>query len=200
MKLIALTGGIASGKSTIAARLAELGAHHIDADQLARDVVAPGEHALDQIVEEFGREVLSDDGTLNRTKLGSIVFDDSELLQKLTNIVHPAVRQRGQELVAGFRHSDPDGIVVYDVPLMVESPNEFPWDLVVVAEAPEETRIDRMVELRGMTRQAAEARLVHQATNEERRAIADLLIDTSGTLEWTLDQSDRLWQSLKRKP
>lgn len=200
MKLIALTGGIASGKSTIAARLAELGAHHIDADQVARDVVAPGERALDQIVEQFGGEVLTDEGTLNRVKLGSIVFNDSELLQKLTNIVHPAVRQRGQELIAGFRHSDPDGIVVYDVPLMVESPNEFPWDLVVVAEAPEEMRIDRMIELRGMTRQDAEARLAHQATNEERRAIADLLIDTSGTLEWTLDQSDRLWQSLKRKP
>lgn len=198
MKLIALTGGIASGKSTIAARLAELGAHHIDADQVARDVVAPGEPALEQIVEQFGGEVLTDDGTLNRTKLGSIVFNNSELLQNLNSIVHPAVRRRGQELIAGFQHSDPNGIVVYDVPLMVENPNEYPWDLVVVAEAPEEIRIDRMIELRGMTRKDAEARLAHQATNEERRAIADLLIDTSGTMEWTLDQSDRLWQSLKR--
>lgn len=198
MKLIALTGGIASGKTTVSRRLSELGAHHIDADQLAREVVEPGQQALKQIIQQFGAEVLHADGTLNRAELANVVFGDAEKLEKLNNIVHPAVRRRGQERIDAVRHSDEDGVVVYDVPLLVESPNDHSWDLVVVAEAPADLRIDRMIELRGLTRAEAEARISHQATDEERRAIADVVIDTSGTVEWTIDQTDRLWRSLTR--
>lgn len=196
MKLIALTGGIASGKSTIARRLAEHGAVHIDADQLTREVMAPGAPALDAIRGRFGDEVFRPDGSLDRAALGARVFSDAEALADLNAIVHPATRALAAERIAEAVAADPDAIIVYDVPLLVEANVQMPWDLVVVSEAPADVRVRRMVELRGMAREEAERRISHQASDDERRAVADLVIDTGGTEAHTLDQADALWARL----
>lgn len=198
MYLIALTGGIASGKSTISRRFEELGAVTLDADQLARLVVSPGWPALEEIGRVFGEDVMNPDGTLNRAALGAVVFGNEELLQQLNSIVHPAIRDHVASEIQNLTTNNPDGVLVYEIPLLVESKNKDveKWDLIVVAESPEEERIRRMVELRGMTKDEARARLSHQATNEDRREIADVIIDTSGTLEQTLEQTDALWQRI----
>lgn len=196
MKLIGLTGGIAAGKSTVARRLAEHGAVHIDADQLAREAVAPGSPGLMRIRERFGGRVIGSDGALDRPKLGEIVFADARALADLNAIVHPEVRSIAQRRIAEIVRRDPDAVVVYDVPLLVEAGVQLPWDLVVVAEAPAETRVDRLVALRGMSREEALHRVANQAGDEERRAVADVVIDTGGTEGRTLDQVDALWRSI----
>lgn len=192
MPLIALTGGIASGKSTIARRLAEHGAVIVDADQIVREVQAPGSPVLQQIVETFGEDVLDPDGALDRAALGAKVFADSEMLGRLNAIVHPAVRaesqRRFEEALARA------AVVVYDVPLLVEARVDDPWDLIVVAHAPEPVRLRRLIELRGMDEQAARARIAAQVDDEQRLAIADVVIDTSGTLAETESQTDALWE------
>ncbi len=196
MKLIALTGGIAAGKSTIARRLSELGAVHIDADALAREAVAPGSQGLADIERRFGGDVLLPDGGLDRAALGRLVFEDARALADLNAIVHPAVRALGAERIAAAEHEDPDAVVVYDVPLLVESGTSMDWDLVVIAEAPAEQRIERMVALRGMEPSDAEQRIANQASDAERRAVADVIIDTSGTEQHTLEQVDEFWKRL----
>lgn len=196
MYLLALTGGIASGKSTVARRLASHGAIHIDADQLARSAVAPGSSGLRQIRERFGPAVFTGAGDLDRAALGAIVFADPESLADLNAIVHPAVRELGDEEIARAVRQNADAIVVYDVPLLVEGGVMFDWDLVVVTEAPPEVRIDRMVHLRGMSEKEAHQRIANQASEDERRAIADVVIDTSGTQEATDRQVDALWERL----
>lgn len=197
MKLIGLTGGIASGKSTIGRRLEELGAVRIDADQLAREAVAPGSPGLAAVVERFGEELILPDGSLDRAALGARVFDDPAALAALNAIVHPEVRRLSGARVAAAETADPDAIVVYEVPLLVESKVTMPWDLVVVADAPAELRLVRLVELRGMQLQEACGRIASQATDEDRRAAADVLIDTSGSEEHTLEQVDALWRRLR---
>ncbi|QIM18368.1 dephospho-CoA kinase [Leucobacter coleopterorum] len=200
MTLIALTGGIASGKSTIGARLAELGAMRIDADQLARDAVAVGSPGLARVVEQFGDGVLQSDGSLDRAVLGSLVFSDPQSLAKLNGIVHPEVQRLADERIAEARAADPAAVVVYEIPLLVETLDERAsnkkWDLVVVADAPVEQRVQRMVTLRGMTEQDANTRVSNQASDAERRAIADVIIDTSGSKEETLAQVEALWKRL----
>lgn len=196
MELIGLTGGIASGKSTIGRRLEQLGAVRIDADQLARDAVAPGSSGLARVVERFGADLLREDGTLDRAGLGSIVFDDAEALAALNGIVHPEVRRLFDARVAEARERDPDAIVVYEVPLLVEAARDQGWDLVVVAEAPAEQRVARMIELRGMGEADARSRIGHQASDAERRAIADVVIDTSGSEAETVAQVDELWRRI----
>lgn len=196
MKLIGLTGGIAAGKSTVARRLAEHGAFHIDADQLAREAVAPGSPGLMRIRERFGGRVIGSDGALDRPKLGEIVFADAGALADLNAIVHPEVRSIAQRRIAEIVRRDPDAVVVYDVPLLVEAGVQLPWDLVVVAEAPAETRVERLVALRGMSREEALRRVANQASDEERRAVADVVIDTGGTESHTLEQVDALWRSI----
>jgi dephospho-CoA kinase len=198
--LIALTGGIASGKSTVAQRFAELGAVVIDADRLAREVVEPGTPGLDRIVEEFGPGVLSADGTLDRVALGAIVFDDEQARRTLNAITHPAVGERSRALFGAAREADADGVVVYDVPLLVDSSgrgriDEF--DRVVVVSAEEETRVRRLVELRGMDEADARRRIASQAPEAARLAIADDVIDTNGTLDETIAQVDALWATLR---
>lgn len=195
MYVIGLTGGIASGKSVVAARLAELGAVRIDADQLAREVVEPGMPALARIAKEFGPGVIAADGSLDRQALGAIIFRDAEKRAALNAITHPAVWARALELIAAAGAADPHAVVVYDVPLLIEASAERPlsFDLIVVVHADAEIRIDRMVELRGMTREEATHRLNSQATDAERLAIADVVIDSNGTLEQTLQQADELW-------
>lgn len=197
MQLIGLTGGIASGKSTIASRLAELGAVVVDADRIARDVVEPGTPALAEIARTFGGGVLSADGTLDRPALGRIVFGDADALLKLNAITHPAVLRESRARFDAAAAADPDAVVVYDVPLLVESGNEYPFDLVVVARAEEGTRVRRLVELRGMDAAEAERRIRSQASDEQRLAVADVVIDTGGTLDGTREQVDALWERLR---
>lgn len=199
MQLIGLTGGIASGKSVVAARLAEHGAVVVDADRIAREVVEPGSPALALIRREFGDEVIASDGSLDRAALGALIFESPEKRAALNAITHPAVGIRSKELFAAAAAADPDAIVVYDVPLLVEAGRTDEFDLIVVVNASTETRLKRMVELRGMTRDEAMHRLNSQATNTERLAIADVVIDSNGTLEQTLEQADALWEKLSAR-
>ena len=201
MLLVALTGGIAAGKSTIGAQLEELGAIRIDADQLARAAVAPGSAGLEQIAVRFGRELVTESGELDRAALGSIVFSDAQALQQLNAIVHPEVRRLFEaqlsEIARAERESGEQSVVVYEIPLLAETAAaNRPWDLVVTAEAPAEARVTRMQELRGMSKEAARARIAQQADDASRRAIADTVIDTGGTPEYTRAQVVRLWQQL----
>lgn len=196
MALIALTGGIASGKSTIARRLAERGAVVVDADQIVRDVQAPGTPVLAAIAETFGAEVVAADGSLDRAALGAKVFGDADQLAQLNAIVHPAVRAESQRRFDEAMSADPATIVVYDVPLLVEARVDDPWDMIVVAHAPVEERRRRLVEIRGMVERAAQQRIDAQVSDERRLAIADVVIDTSGSLEQTLAQTDDLWERI----
>lgn len=196
MALIALTGGIASGKSTIAARLAEHGAVIVDADALVREVQQQGGAVLAALAADFGAHILRADGSLDRGALGAQVFGDPAALARLNAIVHPAVRALSAQRFAEAFAADPDAIVVYDVPLLVEARGDEHWDLVVVAHAPAAVRTARLVALRGMTEAAAGARIASQADDERRLAVADVVIDTGGVLGDTLRQTDALWDRL----
>jgi dephospho-CoA kinase len=198
--LIALTGGIASGKSTVATRLAEHGAVIVDADRLAREVVEPGEPALAAIAERFGASVIRDDGTLDRAALGAIVFADERARLDLNAITHPAVWQRALQLFAAAEERDPNAVVVYDVPLLVEAAEDRPmqFDLVVVVHAPTELRVRRLVELRGVAEPDAVARVNAQASDDERLSVADVIIDASGSIQRTVAQADALWERVAK--
>ena len=196
MPLIALTGGIASGKSTIARRLTEHGAIVVDADAIVREVQQPGSPVLSAIAEEFGSHLVGPDGQLDRAALGTVVFGDDEALGRLNAIVHPAVRAESARRFAQAFAADPDAVVVYDVPLLVEARVDDPWDLIVVADAPAPVRAERLVALRGLSPEEAAARIASQVSDERRRAVADVLIDTSGSLDETLAQTDALWERL----
>lgn len=196
MFLIGLTGGIAAGKSAVAGRMAEHGAVHIDADALAREVVEPGTDALGRIEEEFGPGVIAPDGSLDRGALGAIVFGSPEKLALLNSITHPAVRERSRALIGAAEAADPSAVVVYDVPLLVEAAVDHAFDVVVVVSATEETRLGRLTDLRGMSRPEALRRIASQAPEAERLAIADIVIDTNGTLEETLGQVDAFWATI----
>ncbi|MFJ2552982.1 dephospho-CoA kinase [Microbacterium sp. NPDC087591] len=199
MPLIALTGGIASGKSTIARRLAEHGAVIVDADQIVRDVQAPGTPVLHQIAETFGTDVITAEGALDRAALGAKVFGAPALLQQLNAIVHPAVRAESQHRFESALAADPSAVIVYDVPLLVEARVDDPWDTIVVAHAPAEVRRRRLVELRGMDESAAQARIEAQVSDEKRLAIADVVIDTAGALADTITQTDALWERIRSR-
>lgn len=199
MYLIGLTGGIASGKTVVAQRLAEHGAVHIDADALARRVVESGTPGLAAIAERFGPGVIAADGSLDRPALGAIIFSDPNARIALNGITHPAIKELSQRLFAEAERRDPNAIVVYDVPLLVEASRDGDYhrfDLVVVVNASTETRVRRLMELRGLSREEAVHRLNSQSTDTERLAIADVVIDSNGTLEETLLQTDALWESL----
>lgn len=196
MPLVALTGGIASGKSTIARGLREHGAVVVDADAIVRDVQQPGSAVLAAIAAEFGDRMLRPDGALDRRALGGAVFGDPDAVARLNAIVHPAVREESARRFAAAFSADPAAVVVYDVPLLAETARDDPWDLVVVAHAPSDVRRQRLVALRGMTEAEADARLSAQVTDDARLAIADVVIDTAGTLEETDRQVDRLWERL----
>lgn len=194
-----LTGGIASGKSVVAARLAEHGAVVVDADQIAREVVEPGTPALERIREEFGDTVIAPDGSLDRAALGAIVFSDEAKRHILNGITHPAVLELSQRRFAEAGAADSDAVVVYDVPLLNEARSKAEFDVVVVVSAPEETRIERMVTLRGMSRTEAENRIRSQVSDSERRAMADIIIESGGSLEQTLAQADEVWAELHQR-
>ncbi|WP_405372697.1 MULTISPECIES: dephospho-CoA kinase [unclassified Microbacterium] len=196
MTLLALTGGIASGKSTIGRRLAEHGAIIVDADQIVREVQRAGSPVLRDIAAAFGDDVVTDAGELDRRRLAGRVFGDPDAVARLNAIVHPAVREESARRFSDAFAADPAAVVVYDVPLLVEARLEDPWELVVVAHAPAAVRRRRLIDLRGMTTDEADARLGAQVSDEQRVAIADVVIDTAGTLEDTLLQTDRLWERL----
>lgn len=200
MPLVALTGGIASGKSTIATRLAEHGAVIVDADAVVRELQQPVEPVLGAIAEAFGTGVLREDGSLDRAALGALVFADDAARARLNAIVHPAVAAESSRRFRAALEADPRAVVVYDVPLLVEARPDDPWDEVVVAHAPERIRVERLVELRGMTEADARARVASQASDERRLAAADVVIDTGGDLDATLAQADALWRRLSQAP
>jgi dephospho-CoA kinase len=198
MYLIGLTGGIASGKSVVSSRLRELGAVVVDADVLAREVVEPGQPALAAIADAFGPRVIADDGSLDRAALGAIIFSDADQRAVLNGITHPAVWRRAKELFAEAERVDPGAIVVYDVPLLAEAAANRPitFDLVVVVNASAETRVERLVTLRGLSPDESWRRISSQASDEQRLSIADVVIDSNGTIDETLAQVDALWSSL----
>jgi len=181
VRRVGLTGGIASGKSTVSAILAELGAVVVDADVLAREVVARGTDGLAEVVEAFGPGVLTPEGELDRPALGAIVFADPGRRRVLEGIIHPRVRARGAEIEAA---AGPDALVVHDIPLLAESDGAAgAFDAVVVVDAPREVQVARMLEDRGWSREDAEARIAAQASREQRRAIATYVIENTGTRE-----------------
>ncbi|SNR33243.1 dephospho-CoA kinase [Blastococcus mobilis] len=186
---IGLTGGIGSGKSTVSALLAARGAVIVDADRIAREVVEPGTPGLARIVEAFGERVLASDGALDRAALAAVVFADPEARRRLDGIVHPLVRARASELAAA---APPGAVVVHDVPLLVETGQAASYDLVLVVEADPATRVSRLVQ-RGLTAEDARARMAAQASDGQRRAVADVVLDNSGTPEQLAEQVDRFW-------
>ncbi|OKJ08262.1 dephospho-CoA kinase [Kitasatospora sp. CB01950] len=194
MLRIGLTGGIGAGKSEVSRQLAALGAVIIDSDLIAREVVAPGTPGLAAVVAEFGPEVLLPDGALDRPALGRIVFTDPARLAALNAIVHPLVRARSAELEAA---AGPDAIVVHDVPLLAENGLAPLYDLVVVIDVPDAERLRRLTALRGMPEDEARARMSAQATREARLAVADLVLDNSGTLDRLTTRVHDLWHQLE---
>ncbi|AWK07991.1 dephospho-CoA kinase [Streptomyces spongiicola] len=194
MLKVGLTGGIGAGKSEVSRLLVSYGAVLIDADRIAREVVEPGTPGLAAVVEEFGPDVLTPEGTLDRPRLGTIVFSDAERLARLNAIVHPLVGARSAELEAA---AGPDAVVVHDVPLLAENGLAPLYDLVVVVDAAPETRLDRLVRLRGMTESEARARMAAQAEPEQRRAVADLVIDNDGPLEALEPRVREVWAELR---
>ena len=192
MYLVGLTGGIASGKSHVANLLSELGASVIDADQVAREVVVPGSPGLAQVVALFGEEVLMPNGELDRQKLGEIVFSDPTKRLKLEQILHPLIKQRTTQLIAEQQRD----IVVYAVPLLVEAKVDYPFDAVVTVEAGVENQISRLISSRSMSEAEATRRIQAQTSSAEREAIADFIIDSSGSKEQTRVQVNELWKKL----
>ena len=196
---VGLTGGIGSGKSEVARRLAEHGAVLIDADVAARRVVEPGSPGLAQVAAAFGDEVLRPDGALNRERLGEIVFGDPGLRAKLNAIVHPLVREWMQEAERAAVRADGDAIVVHDVPLLAESRGKAGFDAVIVVDVPPDLQLERLVSQRGMTPDQARGRLAAQASREQRLAIADLVIDNSGSLADLDRRVAEVWADLTRR-
>ena len=189
---VGLTGGVASGKSTVAAILAGLGAVVVDADLLAREVVEPGTPGLAAVAEAFGPGVLADDGSLDRPALGAVVFADPDARRRLEAILHPLIRSRAAELEAAA----PEGtVVVHDIPLLAETGQADRFEAVLVVDVPVETQVERMVADRGMGREDALARVAAQATREERLAVATYVVENTGTRE---DLRDRVTEAFAK--
>jgi dephospho-CoA kinase len=193
---VGLTGGIGAGKSEVSRRLAAQGAVVIDADAIAREVVEPGTDGLAEVVEAFGPEVLGPDGRLDRPKLADLVFADPERRDRLNAIIHPRVGARMAELE---QEAGPGTIVVHDVPLIAEGGRSGAYDVVVVVDAPARVQVDRLVRQRGMSREQAQARMAAQASRAQRLAIADIVIDNSGSLAELDRQVGDLWSQLRRR-
>jgi dephospho-CoA kinase len=193
---VGLTGGIGSGKSEAARLLAHRGAVVVDADALARDVVAPGTAGFAAVVAEFGAGILAGDGSIDRPALGRLVFGDPAALRRLEAIVHPQVARRSAELMAA---APADAVVVYDVPLLVEKDLAGDYDVVVVVDVPEQVQLRRLVEARGMSEGDALARIRAQATRAQRRAVADVVIDNSGSREELDRRVDAVWRLLEER-
>ena len=193
---VGLTGGIGAGKSEVTRRFAALGAVVIDADAIAREVVEVGMPGLDSVVAELGRAVLAADGSLDRAAVAALVFADPKARERLNAVVHPLVGQRVAELMAQVAATDPDAVVVHDVPLIVEAGIRDRYDLVVVVDAPVDVQLDRLTRLRGMTESDARARIAAQASREQRLEIADHVIVNDGDLAELDAQVTAVWDAL----
>ena len=190
---VGLTGGIASGKSTVSAILSELGAVVIDADAIAREVVARGTPGLEAVVAAFGPELLTPEGDLDRPAMGALVFADPESRKRLEAIIHPLVHRRSAELEA---EASDHAVVVHDIPLLAEVGRAGSFDAVVVVDAPTELQVSRMVEDRGWTREEAESRIAAQASREDRLAIATYVVDNTGTLAELRERVEQVYAEL----
>jgi dephospho-CoA kinase len=197
MLLVGLTGGIGSGKSTVAAMLEGRGAVVFDADTFARHALDPGTLGYQRVIEAFGPQTLTDEGDVDREALAAMVFGDPEARRRLEAIVHPEVALQLTESLAPYR--DTDRIVVYSVPLLVEAGLQSAFDVVVVVVADEAVRVERLVRDRGMSEAAAQARIHAQATDEQRQDAADYVIDNNGTVEDVDRQVERLWSELQHR-
>ncbi|MEY4321577.1 MAG: hypothetical protein RL167_305 [Actinomycetota bacterium] len=193
MFLVGLTGGIAAGKSTVAAHLVSLGAYEIDADKLAREVVEPGRPALAKIEAEFGSRVINSDGTLNRKALGEIVFADPQQRLKLEAITHPEIRALS---IQRIEQNNEFEVVIYNVPLLVEAKVDLPFDFVITVEAPQKEQVKRLIESRGLTEAAAQAVIAAQASPAERANAADLIISSNQPLVLMLKDVDAAYRQI----
>ncbi|MET7506554.1 dephospho-CoA kinase [Streptomyces albidoflavus] len=193
MLIVGLTGGIGAGKSEVSRLLVEHGAHLVDADRIAREVVEPGTPGLAAVVEAFGESVLAADGSLDRPRLGEIVFADPERRAVLNGIVHPLVGARSAELQS---QAPQDGVVVHDVPLLTENGLAELYDLVIVVDVEPGTQVERLVRSRGMSEEEARARMAAQAGREERLAVADIVIDNEVSLDALRGRVDEVWAEL----
>jgi dephospho-CoA kinase len=196
MLTVGLTGGIGSGKSAAASRLAALGAVVVDSDVIAREVVAPGTQGLQAIVDAFGPDVLASDGSLDRARLAAEVFGDPAARATLNGIVHPLVREQTAAKFAQAEQRDPDAIIVNDVPLLVEGGLQSLYEVVVVVDVPVETQLERLTEERGMPEADARARIDAQASREQRLAAANHVIDNRGDLHDLDHEVARVWEQL----
>ncbi|HVS67533.1 MAG TPA: dephospho-CoA kinase [Mycobacteriales bacterium] len=196
---VGLTGGIGAGKSEVTRRFAALGAHVIDADALAREVVEPGTPGLEAVIAEFGPEVRAADGSLDREAVAAKVFSDDDARARLNAIVHPLIGERVFALLAEYEAADPDGVLLNDVPLIAESGVAERYEVIIVVDAPVETQLDRLVRLRGMTREAAQARIDVQASREQRLALADYVITNDGDLDSLDRQVNEVWAELLKR-
>lgn len=191
---VALTGGIGSGKSEVSRLLTRRGATVVDADQVARQIVEPGQPALAEIAAEFGTGVIRADGTLDRPALADLVFNDASSLARLNEITHPRIAERTRRLMAA---APAGSVVVYDMPLLVEQGLTEGWDLVVVVDAPDDVRVQRLVQFRGLPEADVRARMAAQATAEQRNAAADVVLDNSGDRAALVAQVEALWEGLR---
>ena len=196
MLKVGLTGGIGSGKSTVSARLAEHGAVVIDADLLAREVVAAGTPGLAEIVTAFGPDVVGPDGELDRAEMGRRVFGDDQARARLEQIIHPRVRARAAEIEAA---AGDDAIVVHDIPLLVETGQAGSFDVVLVVDAPPDVQVQRLVEHRAMSEEEARSRIAAQAGREQRLAAADHVLSNDGSLEQLQAAADQVWDDLSTR-
>lgn len=194
--LFGLTGGIASGKSTVSQLLVKHGALLVDADQVARDVVEQGQPALQEIVSYFGQAVLNEDGSLNRSALGTIVFSDKDKLAKLESITHPAIRERMFSTIEQYKDEDPTAVIIADIPLLYETKQTDLYEAIIVVYVPREIQIKRLMERNNIAEEVATSRVDIQMDIELKRAQADYVIDNSGTLEQTEEQIVGLLQRL----
>lgn len=193
MKIIGLTGGIASGKSTVSRILSRMGAEIIDADMIAREVVEPGRKCFEMIVEEFGKGVLKGDGTLDRKKLGSIVFSDSLKLKRINEITHPEIRRIIAERLKDIEENGEHDVAVIDAAVLIESGMDDMADEVWLVYTDPDTQLERLKNRDGLSEQEAMSRIASQMPVSEKKKFCDRIIDNSGTVEHTKEQVERLW-------
>jgi dephospho-CoA kinase len=198
MPIVALTGGVAAGKSTVTDVLEQCGAAVVDADLLAREVVKPGSQALISIAKRFGSGVLDEAGALNRVALGSLIFGDNQAREALESIVHPLVRELSRQKLRAIQTEEPQRVLIYAIPLLAESRSPEEFDLVVSVEAPASVRAQRLVEHRGFSAEDAQARVSAQASEAERRQISDVVLDSSQSLERTRELATLLFRALSQ--
>jgi dephospho-CoA kinase len=197
MLLVGLTGGIASGKSSVGRALADLGCHLIEADELGHQVLLPGGEAYGAVVNLFGDQILDQEGLIDRRQLAKLVFDQPDMLEKLNRLVHPAVRAREDQMMAEIARADPKGIVVVAAAILVETGSYKRYDKLIVVVCTAEQQLERALKRGPYTREEIRARLSHQLPLEEKVRLADYVIDTSGSKEHALEQVRAVYSSLR---